>query len=111
MEQYLDMAFRFWNDFSSWHPPDVILFTVLGFGVLSAWVLTKFVSAAPLFAGPISFIVLTFAAMISNFAARSEVMMGTSEIQKALLFTLAGHAVAGVILLAVFKVSEKGGSR
>ena len=103
----LDSALRFWNEFSSWSPPMMIMYTIVGFGVLSAWVMTRFVAAAPLFAGPISFIVLTFAAMFANFTFRSTPMMGTSELQKALLFTTLGHAVAGVILLAIFKVGEK----
>jgi hypothetical protein len=111
MEHYTDIAFRFWNEFSSWTPPNLVLYTILGFGILSAWIMTRFVAAPPMFAGPISFITLTFAAMVSNFAARGHVMMGTSDLQKALLFTVVGHAVAGLILLALFKVGEKGAEK
>jgi hypothetical protein len=107
MEHYIDIALRFWNEFSTWTPANVVLYTVLGFGVLSAWIMTRFVATAPLFAGPISFITLTFAAMVSNFSARGQAMMGTTDLQKALLFTTIGHAVAGLILLALFKASEK----
>jgi hypothetical protein len=107
MEQYLDLAFRFWNEFSSWSPPKVVLYTVLGFGLLTAWIMTHFVEAPPLFAGPISFIVLTFAAMVSNFALRGNVMMGITDLQKALIYTTLGHAVAGFILLILFRASEK----
>ncbi len=107
MEQYIDIAARFWNEFSSWSPTSVVLYTMLGFGVLSAWIMTRIVEAAPLFAGPISFIVLTFAAMVSNFSARDQAMMGTTELQKAIMFTAAGHAVAGLLLLIVFKASSK----
>jgi hypothetical protein len=103
----VDTALRFWNDFSSWTPPTLVMYTMLGFGVLSSWVMTRFVAAAPLFAGPISFMVLTFAAMLCNFSFRGVPMMGTSDLQKALLFTTVGHAIAGLILLAVFKVGEK----
>jgi hypothetical protein len=108
MEQYLDIASRFWSDFSSWNPPALTMYSIVGFGVLSSWILNKFVAAPPLFSGPICFMILTFAAMISNFIARSYIMMGTSELQKALLFTVIGHAVAGLLLLAIFKVGEKG---
>jgi hypothetical protein len=107
MNQFIDTSFHFWNDFTAWNPPQLVLYTIWGFGILSAWVITRFVVAPPLFAGPISFIVLTFAAMISNFAARSQVLMGTSELQKALMFTVAGHAVAGILLLATFKVGHR----
>lgn len=103
----LDTAMRFWNEFSSWTPPHVVLYTTLGFGVLSSWIITRFVAAAPLFAGPISFIALTFAAMISNFSFRAYGMMGTSELQKAVLFTTVGHVVAGLLLLAIFRVGAK----
>ncbi len=107
MEQYLDPVLRFWNDFASWTPPLDTLYTILGLGILSSAIMTRFVAAAPLFAGPICFMILTFSAMVSNFSARSTVMMGTSEIQKAMMFTVVGHIVAGLILLAVFKAGEK----
>ncbi len=109
MEQYFEIATRFWNDFSSWTPTTIQLYTMVGFGVLSAWMMTRVVAAAPLFAGPISFMILTFAAMISNFSTRSYVMMGTTELQKAIVFTAVGHAVAGLILLVIFKASAKRG--
>jgi hypothetical protein len=108
MEYYTEIALRFWSEFTTWTPPQVVLYTILGFGVLSAWIMTRFAAAAPLFVGPISFIILTFAAMVSNFAARGQAMMGTTDLQKALLFTTVGHAVGGLILLALFKVSVKG---
>jgi hypothetical protein len=107
MEPYIDIAMRFWSEFSTWTPTSIVLYTMLGFGVLSAWIMTRVVAAAPLFAGPISFMILTFAAMVSNFAARSQVMMGTSELQKAIIFTALGHAVAGLILIVIFKTSAK----
>jgi hypothetical protein len=111
MEEYIDLAFRYWNDFSTWSPPGLTLHIIIGFSVLSAWIMTRIVAAPPLFAGPICFMILTFAAMVSNFAARSQMMMGTSELQKTLLFTVVGHAIAGVILLAIFKVGVKAVSK
>lgn len=108
MDTYLDSASRFFTDFMSWNPPNFTLYTVLGFGLLSSWIMTRVVAAAPLFAGPVSFIILSAFAIFSNFAFREVGLMGTSEIQKALVFTVLGHAVAGVLLLAVFKVGEKG---
>jgi hypothetical protein len=111
MEEYIDLAFRYWKDFASWSPGGITMYTIVGFSVLSSWVMTRIVAIAPLFAGPISFIVLTFAAMVSNFAARGTIMMGTSDLQKILLFTVLGHAVAGILLLAVFKVGAKSASK
>jgi hypothetical protein len=111
MQHYIEIAMRFWSEFTTWTPPQVVLYTILGFGVLSAWIMTRFAAAAPLFVGPVSFITLTFAAMVSNFAARGHTMMGTTDLQKALLFTTLGHAIAGVILLGLFKASKKGAEK
>jgi hypothetical protein len=111
MNDYIDIAFRYWSDFTVWNPPQIVLYTILGFGILSSWVITKFVASPPLFAGPISFIVLTFAAMLGNFAARGYVMMGANDLQKALLFTVIGHAIAGIVLLAVFRVGHRNFAR
>jgi hypothetical protein len=108
MENSLDSFMRFWSDFSNWNPPHFTLYTIVFFGLLSAWLMTRVVAAAPLFSGPVSFIVLTVAAMLSNFTFREVGMMGTTEIQKALIFTVLGHAIAGVLLLALFKVGAKG---
>jgi hypothetical protein len=108
MEQYIDFAVRFYNDFISWSPPKLTLYTMVAFGVLSSWIMTRIVAAPPLFAGPICFVVLTSAAMLSNFTLHGIPMMGITDVQKALLFTLIGHAVAGVLLLAIFRVTEKG---
>jgi hypothetical protein len=108
MEDALATFVRFWSDFNAWNPPSLTLYTMVSFGLLSAWLMTRVVSAAPLFAGPVCFIILTVAAMLSNFSFREVSMMGTSEIQKALIFTVLGHAVAGVLLLALFKVGAKG---
>jgi hypothetical protein len=107
MEQYFDIATRFLTDFQRWNPPQLVVSMVFGFSALSAWIMTRYVAAAPLFAGPISFLVLVFAAMISNFAARGQVMMGTSDVQKVLVFTVLGQAVACVLLLATFRVGSK----
>jgi hypothetical protein len=107
MEPYIDIAWRFWSEFSTWTPTSVVLYTIIGFGVLSSWIMTRFVDAAPLFAGPISFMILTVAAMVSNFSARSQVMMGTTDLQKAIIFTTVGHAIAGLVLLVVFKAGSK----
>jgi hypothetical protein len=111
MEHYFDITVRFWTEFSAWHPPLVVWYTLLGFGAMSAWTITRFVSAPPMIAGPASFAMLTYAAMITNFAARTQVMMGTSEFQKALFFTVLGHAAAALVLLAIFRVTHKTVSR
>jgi hypothetical protein len=111
MDFDINSAFRLWNDFTSWNAPVVVMNTILSFGILSAWIMTRFVAAPPLFAGPICFIALSFAAMFSNFMARGVGMMGVSDLQRALLFTVVGHAVAAILLLAIFKVGEKGASR
>jgi hypothetical protein len=107
MEHFFDVTMRFWADFSAWHPPFVVWYTMCGFGIMAAWILARFVSAPPMIVGPVSFVILTYAAMVTNFAARSQVMMGTTEFQKALCFTVLGHAVAAIVLLAIFRVTHR----
>jgi hypothetical protein len=107
MENALDIFLKFWSDFSVWNPSSMALYTMIGFGLLSSWIMTRVVAAAPLFAGPICFIIMTVAAMVSNFAFRETGMMGTSEVQKTLIFTVFAHGLMAVLLLAVFKVGEK----
>ncbi len=107
MEQYLDLALRFLNEFSTWSPPKLTLYTIVAFSAVSSWVLSRVVAAPPLFLVPVAFIILTISGMLSNFSSRGIALMGTGEIQRALIFTVIGHAVACVILLAVFKAGEK----
>ena len=107
MEQFFDATMRFWADFNAWHPPVLVWYAILSFGAMSAWTLTRFVSAPPMIAGPVCFAVLTFSAMVSNFASRSQVLMGTSELEKTLAYTVLGHAIAAIILLAVFRVTHR----
>lgn len=107
MSNFTDFAFHFWTDFTSWNPPEMVMYTMLAIGALSAWIITRFVVAPPMIAGPTSFIALTFAAMISNFSGRGQVIMGISEVQKAILYTVIGHAVVGIVLLAIFRVGGK----
>jgi hypothetical protein len=111
MEHYLTVASQMAGEFTRWTPPQMVLYTMLGMGALSAWVVARFAAAPPMFSGPISFIVLTFAAAVSNFLGRSVIMLGTSEVQKAMMFTVIGHALFAVLLLAIFKVGEGRGNR
>jgi hypothetical protein len=105
MQDTLSIAMRFWSDFLSWTPPQLTLYVIVGFSALSAWIMTWFAARPPLFVGPLSFVSLAFAAMMANFAGRSYVMMGTSDVQKVLLFCVIGHAVAGIFLMGLFKAS------
>jgi hypothetical protein len=105
MQDMFSTVTRFWTDFVSWHPPQMTFYTIIGFSVLAAWIMTRFAARPPLFVGPLSFLMLAFAGTISNFAGRSVVMMGTSDIQKALLFTVIGQSLPSILLLALFKAS------
>jgi hypothetical protein len=111
MEQsYTDIALRFWSDFSAWRPPHVVSYTILSFGMLSSWIITRFVATAPMLAAPICFLILTVCAMITNFAAKGVIVFGASDLQKALIFTVIGQGLAGFALLAAFNFSGKGKS-
>jgi hypothetical protein len=106
MTDFLDSAARFWNDFSVWNPPELVTFIVFGFGILAAWILSRRIAAPPLFSGPISFMILVFAGLMSNFSSRGIAMMGTSDIQRVMVFTVIGHVIASIIILGLFRVSS-----
>jgi hypothetical protein len=111
----MDMSFndiwRFWHDFTQWNPPEVVMFTMVGLGFLSSWMMSQKTAAPPMIFGPIAFIVLTFSAMLVNYGARGIIMMGTSEMQRTLFLTLLGHTVAALLLLSFFKIGEKNANR
>jgi hypothetical protein len=105
MEEYFNLALRFVTEFQAWNPPKLVLAIVAGFSGLSAWVMTRYITAAPMFVAPICFMILAVSALFANFAARNHVMMGTTEIQKILLYTVVAQALACLVLLASFRSS------
>jgi hypothetical protein len=111
MQDYLDIFMRSWSDFSTWHPPMPVMMSIIVLGLMSSYMMTRFIAASALFVGPISFMILSFAAMACNFYGRGIALMGSSDMQKALMFTVIGHSIAAVALMFAFKVSASSASR
>jgi hypothetical protein len=107
MQDLLAPITQFFAEFVAWNPPSMVLAVIVGFSILSAAMMTRFVAAAPLFSGPVSFIVLSQCAVFANFIGRSQTMMGTSDVDKTLLYTLLGQAPACLLLLVAFKANAK----
>jgi hypothetical protein len=108
MQEYIDISMRFMSDFQSWNAPRLMAAMVLGFSTLAAVIMTRFIKAAPLFSGPICFIVLSQAAFLANFLGRSQTMMGTNEVDKILFYTVLGQAPASLALFLAFRANSKG---
>lgn len=102
----LDGIVRIWQDFSHWTPPDMVMFAILLFSAVSAFLVTKFTSAPKMVSVPVSFMLLVFSGMVANFMGKGYYLEATTEFQKALMFTVAGHCVVAVLLLSLFKVGE-----
>ena len=99
-------AERFWGEFTSWTPPDLVMFAIVLLSIASAVLVTRMTSAPQLVSVPASFFVLMFFGILANFLGRPLLFEGVSEFQKALLLTAAGHCVAALVLLGFFKVGE-----
>ena len=107
MADYLDMALKGWRDFQDWSPISTSLYIMLALSLGCAMLVSTFTAASKLFTIPIGFMVLLFASNLANFLARNYFISGISDIQKTIIFSVAGSSVAAILLLAVFKVSER----
>ena len=107
MGDYFNAALVAWHDFQSWSPPILMFYPMLALSFACAFIVSIFTAAPRLFTVPIGFMILMFAATLSNFLARGLFLSGITELQKTLMFTIAGNCVAALILLALFKVSER----
>lgn len=105
---FLENLGFWWHAFSTWHPPKLLLHAVIAFSLASAWIVTHFTNGSKMFSMPISFFLLFFVAMVSNFAFRDFRLHDMQELQKIMVLTLAGHSLAVVALLYMFKVNETG---
>ncbi len=96
-----------WTNFHNWHPGSQVLYTMLIFSCMSAILITRMTGAVALIAIPASFVILYYAAMLSNFAALSIPMIAVGAMEKALIFSVLGHFVGGLLILGIFRVAER----
>ncbi len=107
MGDYLNTVLATWRDFQSWSPPSMMFYPMLAVCIACAFILSMFTATARMFSVPISFMILMFAATLSNFLARGLFISGITDFQKTLIFTVLGNSVASLIILAFFKVGER----
>ena len=107
MSDYLNTVLTTWRDFQSWTPPTLMLYPMLALSLICAFIVSLFTAAPRLIAVPIGFIVLMFAATLSNFLARNLFLSGITELQKTMMFTILGDSIACIVILALFKVNER----
>lgn len=107
MADYLDVIMKGWRDFQDWSPITTTLYIMLALSLGCAVLVSVFTAASKLFTIPIGFMVLLFAANLSNFLVRGVFISGMTDVQKTIIFSIVGNCVAALLLLAVFKVSER----
>jgi hypothetical protein len=107
MGDYINSALTTWRDFQAWSPPTSMLYPMLALSLGCAFIISIFTAAARLFTVPIGFMILMFASTFSNFLARDVFISGITELQKTIMFTVLGCSIASIVVLALFKVSER----
>jgi hypothetical protein len=106
VETALTTASILWTNFHAWHPASQVTYTIFAVSVLSAILITRMMGATALISIPASFVILYYSAMVGNFAALSIPMIEVGAIEKALIFSVIGHFVGGVLVLSIFRVAE-----
>jgi hypothetical protein len=107
MGDYLNTALKTWSEFQSWTPPTTMFYPMLALSLGCAFIVSMFTAAPRLFTVPIGFMILMFSATLSNFLARGLFISGITELQKTLLFSILGNSIACIVVLALFKVSDR----
>lgn len=107
VETALNVASTLWTHFHAWHPGSQVVYTMVVISVLSAILITRMTGAAALIAIPASFVLLYYSAMVSNFAALSIPMVAVGAVEKALIFSVIGHFIGGMLVLGVFRVTDR----
>ncbi len=95
----------------TWSPPPVTMVTVLAFTAISSYVLTGFTAGSRMFTLPISFILLFFAGLFTNFLGRNVHLTGATDMQNAIVLSLVGQVVVGFILLLLFRTETSDGGQ
>ncbi len=107
VETALNVASTLWTHFHAWHPGSQVVYTMVAISALSAILITRMTGAAALIAIPASFVILYYSAMVSNFAALSIPMVAIGTIEKAMIFSVIGHFIGGMLVLGFFRVADR----
>ena len=107
MGDLLNSVATTWSEFQSWVPPTSMLYPMLALSIVCAFIISFFTSTARLFAVPVGFMILMFASTFSNFLGRDVFVGGITELQKTIVLTILGNCIAAIIVLAIFRASDR----
>ena len=106
-DTYFAMISTLWTNFHAWHPAYMVLYTIVGMSLVAAILLSRIIGKTSLITVPSSFVILFYSALLLNFGGLSIPMTETSEIQKAMIFSVLGHFMGGVMVLGIFKAASR----
>lgn len=95
-----------WQGFTTWNPATEVNYAILSVSLLSALILQRFIGGLPFLTMPVSFVTLVLSARISNYLATGIDLAAVGDFQKAAAFSVVGHLVGGLLILAIFGVKE-----
>ncbi len=91
------------NLFSGWQLTNQQMLIIALFTAAASYVLVRVASGVKVITLPICFSSLFICAMFANWFFKDFHIVGISEIQKTLIFTVLGQAIASLILLFGFR--------
>ncbi|MFO1032563.1 MAG: hypothetical protein U1E15_00115 [Hyphomicrobiales bacterium] len=89
--------------FQNWHPPSIVLYTILGFSAVAAYWMTAAQPEGRLISLPLSFIALTLGGLFANFLGSGWHVEEANDVQKAVVFSLGGEVIMAIIILLVWR--------
>jgi hypothetical protein len=95
-----------WNGFAGWSPPPHASNAMMVTSLVSTLLLTRLLGGTPLLSWPIAFLAMQLSARIANYAGTGISLPGTGDFEKAVLFSVVGHLLAVLPLLACFGIRD-----
>jgi ABC-type Na+ efflux pump permease subunit len=99
----LDTVLRLLREFQTWSPPTLTFYVVTVLSLVTTAVIARLLSGSQIVVYAGSYIVLVFFGFVANFLFRLIAMTGTTDMQKAIVATIAGQMIAVIVLLMIFK--------
>jgi Na+-transporting methylmalonyl-CoA/oxaloacetate decarboxylase gamma subunit len=105
-EWSLDDIMKIVREFQNWSPPRLTLYVVSLLSIVTTVINGRLLSGSRMLVFAGGYLVLYFFGMVGNFIGRYVPMEATTDLQKAIVATIAGQALAVVVLFIVFKRNE-----
>lgn len=104
----MDDFMRLLRELQSWSPPSIILYAVSTISIVTTVMISRLLSGSRMITMATSYIVLFLFAFVANFLARYVQIAGMTELQEAILATIAGQIPAVLLLFMLFRRDEDG---